>query len=91
MLQRGRFDLFPFEAVGVERILQQENLPSDLVVPMVPLEALSTESFFVLSLATDDDVKRRLKDAYNEIVANGTFELIMGFEHNSRFSADDTD
>lgn len=88
MLQRGRFDLFPFEAVGIERTLQQENLPPDLVVPMVPLEAISTESFFALSLATDDVVKRRLRAAYVEIVASGAFESIMGFEHSSRFSAD---
>ncbi len=86
MLQRERFDLFPFEAVGIERILQQNNLNPDLVAPMVPLEAISTESFFALSLVTDETIKRRLYDAYREMVANGTYEAIMGFRNESQFS-----
>lgn len=85
MLQRERFDLFPFEAVGIQRILQQNNLSPDLVVPMVPLEAISTESHFVLSLVSDEQLKARLSRAYREMVENGTYEAIMGFKSESRF------
>lgn len=88
MLQRERFDLFPFDAVGAERILQQKNLSADLLVPMVPLEAISTESFFVLSLSSDPDIKRRLRETYIELVEDGTFERIMGFEHDSQYALD---
>jgi len=86
MLQRGRFDLFAFEAVGIERTLKLEGLGPDYVVSMVPLEAISTESFFALSLATGDNIKRRLRAAYDELVENGAYERIMGFEHDSRFA-----
>jgi len=85
MLQRERFDLFPFDAIGIQRILKHNKLDSDLVVAMVPLEAISTESFLTLSLSTDETIKKRIRDAYNRVVEKGVFEAIMGFEHHSAF------
>ena len=78
MLQRGRFDLFPFDPTGVGNILSQNELPAGFLTPMVALEDISSELYIALSQQSNPKVKQQIRDAYLEIVRNGTYEEIMG-------------
>lgn len=80
MLERGRFELFPFEAHGVDEMLRLNNLPSNYLVPVVKLDSISTDLYFSMSNHTDDHVRELLQSAYQRLAEDGTYKEIMGFE-----------
>lgn len=86
MLERNRFDLFPFQPRGVQKLLQRQNLPSDYLVPMISLQDLTTEWYFAVSNQTDEHIKNALTDAYQRVVADGRYARIMGIEYSTSFS-----
>ena len=80
MLQRGRIDLIPFAEHGIEEFLIQQGVDTNILVPMVQIDAVSTSLNIVLSKSTDPDVTALLIDSYQELVESGRYEEIMGIE-----------
>ncbi len=71
LMERGR----------MKNYLERLGEPADRVVPVVELEALSTGLYFALSKQTDQAVFERLRQAYQRIVANGSYQRIVGQPH----------
>lgn len=81
MLERNRIDLMPFTQFGIDLLLQGLQLPSDTLVPVIRLDALSRSLYFVMGLDSDPELVERVSLAYRRIVENGTFERLEGFPH----------
>jgi len=85
MLERNRFDLFSFEPRGIENFLRLNGYESDLAVPVVHLEAIRSELFYVLSQPTEAHIQTRLQEAFSRLIANGTFRTVMEYEYDSEW------
>jgi len=85
MLERGRFDLFPFEADAIANYASLAGYPEDIAVPLFPLEGSTTELFYALSEPTNELVLQRLHVAFQRLIEDGTYLRIMGREYQSSF------
>jgi len=81
LMERGRMDLIPFGEQAMADYLNQQGVAQDRVVPAVRLDTLSTGLYFALSKHTDVAIYERLRTAYLDLVANGTYERIVGVPH----------
>lgn len=79
LLMRGRFDLFVLGQHRIEEFIALHEVEPDTLVPMFRLDEISTALYFTMSKQTEPQVLNRLIEAYNRIVADGTFEEIMGY------------
>ena len=80
MLQRGRIDLIPFAEHGINQFLRLQEADSDLLVPMLRIEALATSLNIILSKRTDPEIAALLAETYQELVQSRRYEEIMGIE-----------
>ena len=78
MLVRGRFDLFPQGEHRLGEFSELNALAPDALVPVIPLEAISTALYFAMSKQTHADTITVLEQAYRAVITDGTFEEIMG-------------
>jgi len=78
LLERGRVDLWPMtrqEALGITR---DYGLDDDALIPLVKLEAISSETNLVISKRTDPLIIERLRSAYGRLVEDGTHARLLG-------------
>jgi polar amino acid transport system substrate-binding protein len=81
MMERGRIDLVPFGAHGIQEYLAQRAEPQEKLLATVHLDALSTGLYLALSKQTDPAILKRLRQAYQRLVEDGTYQRIMALEN----------
>lgn len=87
LLERGRVDLVPFAAHGVESFLRENNYAVDTLYPAVNLTHVTDGLYIIMSKASDPALVARLKQAYQRLIDNGTYSDIM---KNERMDSDIT-
>lgn len=85
MLERRRFDLFPFEADAVGNYAEFAGYSRDFAVALFPLEGTATELFYAMSLPTDEAIISRMRQAFQVLVEDGTYTKLTGRPYSSQF------
>jgi len=78
LLDRGRVDLFPSNAVGLQPFCTNLDFDCDRLIPVKRLPEISTSLYLAFNLATDDETFRRVVTAYKTIRESGRFAEVMG-------------
>lgn len=73
LLQRGRVDLIISSAVYLKEALVASNLPLESIEEMVI--ARESNPYMAISLQTSDAVYHRLKEAYDDLLAQGAIPV----------------
>lgn len=84
LLLRGRVDLVPFAAHGVEAFLQEHNYPVDTLYPAVNLSHVTDGLYIIMSKSSDPVLVNKLRQAYQALHDNGTYSELTGLDEPDR-------
>jgi len=77
LLKRGRIDYFLASHWGIEQFKADYNLQSKEIIPILGFDELKTGIYFAFSKQTSDFLVNRVKDSFNRIKTNGSYDKIM--------------
>ncbi|MCJ8315013.1 MAG: transporter substrate-binding domain-containing protein [Saccharospirillaceae bacterium] len=77
MLERGRIDLLPFGELSFLYQLKLLGFKQNDFIKILALPDISSRSYFVANKSANTDNVNRLKQAWDKILANGTYQEII--------------
>ena len=77
LIQRKRFDLFPFFEFSMAMTARRLNIDPDEFVRLMELEGLKNDLYIAVSKQTDKALASKLQAAYERIKADGRYQQIM--------------
>jgi len=78
MLRRGRIDLIPYSAFGIDQYMQRNNIPEGTLVDVLELDEISTGNYLVMNKQSDPKLVEALTKAFQTVMDNGVYDRIMG-------------
>jgi polar amino acid transport system substrate-binding protein len=77
LLERGRINYFSSSIMGVTQYMKKNNLDPNMIESVIALHEVHPTLYFAANIHTEADTIKKIKDSFQRIKDNGTYNKIM--------------